>query len=335
MPRKIKTNIEPVVENDKIDRAEKFFAVSEKKKVPVRRKAAAKKAVSEEIFSEPLTQEEIIQEQIIPEAEVQELIQGVENEAKQQRKISKKMVAIILLGIVFFGAVGSAGYFYYQYKKLSSSEISKDEISSYVSKIGKFMVLPEGEVPTMATVADKEKLSSQLFFAKAENGDKVLFFSKAQKAILYRPNLNKVIEATSMSSGSVPDTSASAPVTAPVAVEQSQAVEPQQQIEQPVESVEVETPAIGQASVTVNNGTTQKGLAKTMAEKISQISGVTVASTGNAVGDFEKTIVVDLGGKNEAMASEIAKTLDGEVAATLPSGETKPEADILVIVGGK
>jgi len=61
------------------------------------------------------------------------------------------------------------------------------------------MELPKDEEPTIATVLDKEKLKDQLFFAKAENGDKVIIYSKNQKAILYRPSINKIIDVAPIS----------------------------------------------------------------------------------------------------------------------------------------
>jgi hypothetical protein len=56
------------------------------------------------------------------------------------------------------------------------------------------MVLPENEQPTIATVTDPSKLSGQSFFAHAKVGDRVLLYAAAKKAILYDPNINKIIE---------------------------------------------------------------------------------------------------------------------------------------------
>lgn len=70
----------------------------------------------------------------------------------------------------------------------------KDETAALVAEIGQHLELPADETPTLATIADSEKVKSQEFFKNAQNGDKVLLYGKSGKAILYRPSTNKVIE---------------------------------------------------------------------------------------------------------------------------------------------
>jgi hypothetical protein len=102
----------------------------------------------------------------------------------------------IVIGVVVLAAVGAAYFFYTPLKKMTSNETMTEtaEIKDVVKKVGKLMVLPEGEEPTLATVSDPSKLKDQPFFKNAQLGDKVLLYTKAQKAILYRPTLNKIIE---------------------------------------------------------------------------------------------------------------------------------------------
>ena len=68
------------------------------------------------------------------------------------------------------------------------------EANDIVAEVGKLIDLPRGEVPTVATVSDPEKLRSQAFFANAKSGDKVLLYTKARKAYLYRPQEHRLIE---------------------------------------------------------------------------------------------------------------------------------------------
>lgn len=69
----------------------------------------------------------------------------------------------------------------------------KTEASILVEKVGKHMFLPNGEIPSLATVTDPDKLQAQSFFADAKKGDKVLIYSEAKKAILYDPVADKIV----------------------------------------------------------------------------------------------------------------------------------------------
>jgi len=75
----------------------------------------------------------------------------------------------------------------------SQQEIQK-EVEDLVNKVSKLIALPEDENPTVATVTDIEAVKDQTFFAKAQNGDKVLIYTNARKAILYRPSENRILE---------------------------------------------------------------------------------------------------------------------------------------------
>lgn len=76
---------------------------------------------------------------------------------------------------------------------LGTNNISLDEVNELVKKVSKLADIPS-ETPNVATVSDAATVRSQLFFSKAENGDKVLIFQNAKRAILYRPSTNKIIE---------------------------------------------------------------------------------------------------------------------------------------------
>ncbi|MDD2224853.1 MAG: hypothetical protein PHP97_01695 [Candidatus Shapirobacteria bacterium] len=111
------------------------------------------------------------------------------------KKIAKVSFTIFIV-ILIFSSLAAAAYFYKQYKEIKENpnKISTDEIKSLTTVISKFMDLPVDETPTLATVTDKEKLKDQDFFKKSENGDKILIYANAKKAILYRPSTQKVIE---------------------------------------------------------------------------------------------------------------------------------------------
>ncbi len=103
-----------------------------------------------------------------------------------------------LLAIILILAVATVSL----YSKVRSLEnpnlATASEIKSIVSQISKSFVLPENETPTIATVSDPDKLKGQAFFANAQVGDKVLIYSLARRAILWRPSISKVIEVSNL-----------------------------------------------------------------------------------------------------------------------------------------
>lgn len=242
---------------------------------------------------------------------------------KYLAKIKQKPLSVIAIGIgiillvLFFNNLKAQR----EMRKLKAdlqkakTEIAVSEIQQVTEAVGKLIILPDGEVPTLATVTDVEKLrQDQAFFSNAENGDKVLVYVQAKKAILYRPRINKVVEVS------------------PVSV-----------VAQPtggVVSAKVTPTALGVQTTMVNvaiyNGTMTSGLAKTVGNDLKankEIGGqIEIVTKTNSAGNFTKTIVVDLSGKNTTLASKIAQILGGSVGS-LPDGEVKPEADILVILG--
>jgi hypothetical protein len=120
---------------------------------------------------------------------------------------------MVKLGLSVLAIIGLAlaGYFYSQVRTLKQNPqaISQKEVSDLVYKVGKLVFLPEGEVPTIATVSDPEALKDQPFFTKSQKGDKVLIYAQAKKAILYSVVNNKIIDVAPLNIG------AQKPVTPP------------------------------------------------------------------------------------------------------------------------
>jgi hypothetical protein len=94
------------------------------------------------------------------------------------------------------------------YSKLSllenPSAATESEIKATVAQVGKFLVLPTNETPTLATVSDPAKLKDQPFFANAATGDKVLIYTNSRKAVLWRPSVSKIIEVSALNVPSTP-----------------------------------------------------------------------------------------------------------------------------------
>jgi hypothetical protein len=98
-------------------------------------------------------------------------------------------MAGVAAGVIVFVVVGVFGI------KLLANVLSKKDDSAQVIRELKqiFPYLLPSEPPTVATVADISKLSGQEFFRNAQNGDKVLVFSVAKVAIIYRRGQRAII----------------------------------------------------------------------------------------------------------------------------------------------
>jgi len=85
------------------------------------------------------------------------------------------------------------------------------ETDALVVAVGKLITLPTDETPTIATVTDVSKVKDQPFFKNAVNGDKVLIYTKAQKAILYDPTANKIVEVGAVNINNQPTSATASP----------------------------------------------------------------------------------------------------------------------------
>lgn len=219
-----------------------------------------------------------------------------------------KKVIIIFLIVLILGVFYGFLHYYRKYQDLKADPDleAQQEIESLQEAIGEFMDLPEGETPSVATILDKEKLKDQPFFENAENGDKLLVYTKAMKAILYRPSSNRIIE------------------VAPLYIDPED-LEQQGQVQQTLDAL----------TVAYYNGTETAGFSEQVEEMVKstypdyQTTDITDASRK----DYTGTIVIDLVGNRSQEAADIANLLSGEVGG-LPVGETRPDADILIISGG-
>ncbi len=235
-----------------------------------------------------------------------------------KKAFSKPVIIIagVILALLIFGP---SYYFYSKYneaqKKLQDSSVDKkEEVKSLVAKVGKLIELPQEEEPTIATVSDKSSLPNQPFFANAKNGDQVLIYSKAKKAILYRPATNKIIEV-----GPVNFEPTGSPTPTGSGNNSSQLLTPSPSITNLVRLA------------IYNAGKTAGLAASTEAKLKTQFKNITVVQKSNTQGDFSANLVVDLSGKQKEAATQLASFLNAELG-TLPSSETKPDSDILVIV---
>jgi hypothetical protein len=258
-----------------------------------------------------------------------------------EKKARKDNLIVAFLVFVIMSTIGAtAFYFYLQYKKpgmvpnasLSNAEQARKDAEETKHLIGEMIELPDDEEPILATVTNVEKVKSQKFFAKALNGDRVLIYSINKKAILFRPSTNKIIEVSQVSgldtatSGKQAEPSQNTPSDASTS---SGDAKKDTSADNGAQAEENEDAPV---KVAIYNGSGIKGLAQKIGEMVTLVPGAVVGEKTNSNATYDKTIVVDLSGEQTDMAQRIAEALHAEVA-DFPSGETKPDAQILVIGG--
>lgn len=229
-------------------------------------------------------------------------------------RLNKKTIMLVGIGLLLvLIAAAPSYYFYTEYSKAqmqlkNPTKAAQMELEETIKKVSKHILLPN-EAPTMATVSDVSKLNGQAFFANAKNGDKVLIFSQAKKAVLYRPDQDILVEVSALE---VAEKKAStSPSPAPTAAK------------------------IVPVTVAIYNGTSTAGLGGKIEDEItSKLDNVTVSDVENAVKrDYPRSIVIDISGKSKGTAANLSKILNAPIT-NLPNTEKAPaDADILIIIG--
>lgn len=216
---------------------------------------------------------------------------------------------LIVLALVVTAA---GAYQYYSFQKKVKAQVTlPSEPKALIAQVGKLIELPINEEPTIATVSDVNKLKDQPFFVHAQNGDKVLIYQKAKKAILFRPATEKIID------------------VGPVNIDPSQQASGSAQVAGAKDAIKAE-PKI---EISVYNGTKRSGLTKKAETQLKEkYTAASVVEKTNAKNDYKETVVIDLSGKSKTQAAAIAKVVGGKVVA-FPKGEATPSADLLIILG--
>lgn len=99
------------------------------------------------------------------------------------------------LTLLLVGTIGTTGYLYTQVQYLRKNPQVANEASAKdtVKRVGALMELPKDEDPSVQTVTNKEQLADVPFFKDAKVDDKLLVYNKQNKAILFRPSENRII----------------------------------------------------------------------------------------------------------------------------------------------
>lgn len=241
----------------------------------------------------------------------------------------KKTFAVISVMIVLIGAVSVAAYMYIQSRQVNQLPADEaKELAAVVQQVSQLMDVPAAETPVLATVTDKTKVNTQPFFARSENGDKVLLYTQFGRAILYRPSTNKIIDVTVINTTETVtpldtiETNA-APIATPTSAPQPS-------------PTEVAAPQAPTAPITVLllNGTLTAGLANATEQRLTPLLDNVEISTRNALQqNYTTTRVIARSAASADVAAELASFFSVAVTSQLPEDETATDADIVVILG--
>lgn len=104
---------------------------------------------------------------------------------------SKKIIILIVLALL----IGSV-LLYVKNKTPYPEKAQKMQMmenKKTLESVQKLMIIPN-EDPIIATINEAETLiKEQAFYANSQNGDKLIIFPKAKKAVIYSPKDNKVV----------------------------------------------------------------------------------------------------------------------------------------------
>jgi len=244
--------------------------------------------------------------------------QTTQETAKPKRVRSLKGLLRMIFVVAFLGIAGFAGWSFYSYQKTreevvrlstleGQEEIRKQDLENLLSRVRAHMILPEDEEPTVATITNVEALiEDQPFFDGANDGDKVLVYVGARKAIIYSPERDLVIN-----------------VGAVVVDNQQVALE---------ESDE----EFARLDIELRNGTSAVGLDREVSgrlrDKNSSFNFVSLSDAARK--DYGETLVIDLGKTgNKDLVRSLVEVLGASVVADIPEGEQESDAEVLVLVG--
>ena len=117
--------------------------------------------------------------------------------------IKRIVTAIILLAVI--AGLAAAALYGYQYMQGSrdsgepvtlseDGSLSVEETEKVLSRISELLVVPNDTNPLVATIINVEELQAQqLFYQNAKNGDILIIYPTVQKAIIYNPQENILV----------------------------------------------------------------------------------------------------------------------------------------------
>jgi hypothetical protein len=228
-----------------------------------------------------------------------------------------------LLGVILILAMGAGAVWAWQHYGLKAkangtdekvvTEQSTDELNTeqLLAKVSRLIVLPAGETPTIASVVDADKLKSeQAFYRDVQNNDFVLIYPQAQKAFIYRPATDVLVN------------------VGPVYMNDAPAAN----------NTATEEPAVPAKPlvIEVRNGVNKAGLAGALRDELNLVENYNVTKVADAGNkNYKQYILVNLGVEDnqKALLVQLEAKFGVTAVTELPAGEAASEAQLLIIIG--
>ena len=232
----------------------------------------------------------------------------------------------LILGLVLVALVGAGGWWAFSSQSgddlanLSANageKLTDAQVQAVISRVGKFMVVPSEEKPSVVVLRNVAELAAQQsFYRDAKDGDILIVYSA--RAIVYDAKANKLVSVSPIQQNTA------TPV--PTAVASGSA--------QLTPTPTGTPPAPEKVTIEVRNGTNTAGLAGKMASELKKNVWVTSTKTGDAKGSYTTTVLVDISkGKKPGAIAALEAYLGAKAVTELPKGEVSSTADILIIIG--
>ncbi len=171
------------------------------------------------------------------------------------------------------------------------------EQKNILERLAQHIILPAGENPAIAAIANSEMLANNnSFYSNTQDGDQLIIYANAALAIIYSPARDKIINIGPLTNARIMNKT---------------------------------------LSVEIRNGTNKIGLAGKLSEQLKVDSDFEVLDIGYAEKrNYTKNILIDLtGGSKPDLIKKLEDKLGLTAVASLPVGEKDSKAEAFIILG--
>lgn len=132
-------------------------------------------------------------------------IRSIKNDSSSENVVhtprKKRRLGKIITFLLFVAVIALSWAYYNQKKELdlikdpqARAEIEKKEVESTISKASKIIILPSDETPQIFTINDADTaVKEQPAFKGVVSGDKIMLYTKSNKAIIYSPSRSLIV----------------------------------------------------------------------------------------------------------------------------------------------